>query len=449
MPIHRRDFLGRSATAGLLAGGLTVLPNAASAAAAPAAEKVHLAVLGIRSRGHVLATALAQRPDCRVGWLCDADSALFESRAENVAKAQGGPAPKCAQDFRRALDDKSVDALVVATPDHWHGLATVWACQARKDVFVAAPLGHNPWEGRKMVETARKHNRIVQVDLDSRSGPSNESARKYIAEGKLGKVHLCRVIEQKGQANFPAKPDAAVPKGLDWDAWNGPAPESKYNDNLRDNWHGYWRYSGGDMAVEGVHVLDLARWLCGLEYPKTVQAVGGRFNTQGANQTPDTLTAVYEFDKLMMNFELTLYTPYMIKISPAVRNGDNFPYWPQCGTRIEIYGSEGVMMAGPHGCGWQVFTRPRREQFTEVDHAYGKLADPLHQENFLQSVRTRKPPAADVEEGHRSTLLVHYANMSVRTGGLKLVIDPKTEQVDGAEAMKFFKREYRKPWVME
>lgn len=445
--MHRRSFLAHSGAASL--AGLTILPTAASAKATPANEKLNLAVIGIRSRGHVLATAFAQRTDCRVTWLCDADSSLFASRAENVAKAQGGKAPKCGQDLRKALDDKSVDALVIATPDHWHCLAAIWACQAGKDVLVAAPLSHNPWEGRKAVEAARKHQRIVQVDLASRSVPSNETARKYIAEGKLGKVHFCRVVEQKGQSNFPAKPDGKAPGGLDWDAWNGPAPQADYNVNRHNNWHGFWQYSGGDMAVEGIHQLDLARWLCGLEYPKTVQAIGGRFNSPGANQTPDTCTAVYEFDKLVMNFELTLFTPYMLRVSPAVRNGEVFPYWPQCGTRIEIYGSEGVMMVGPHGSGWQVFARPRREQPTEVDHQYGKSADPEHQTNFVQSVRSRKPPAADVEVGHGSALLVHYANMSLRTGGQKLTVDSKTEQVDNPEAMKLFRREYRKPWVVE
>lgn len=445
--MDRREFLRRSQAAGV-AAGLTILPNASSVWAAPANQRLNLAVVGVRSHGQALATALAQRPDCRIACLCDADSTLLSSRAESVRKVQGA-APACEQDFRKALDDKSVDALVIATPDHWHCLATIWACEAGKDVYVAAPLSHNAWEGRKAVEAARKYRRIVQVGLSSRSVSYCQKAKKYIDEGKLGKIHLCRVFDQTGQSNFAARPDSLPPDGLNWDLWNGPAPQCGFNMNYQDNWNGYWRYSGGEMAFDGIHQLDLARWLCGLEYPTSVYAHGGRLDAPGANETPDTLAVVYDFEKLVMTFELTLFTPYMVKVSPAVRNGDLFPCWPQTGPRVEIYGTEGMMVIGPHGAGWQVFTRPRREQPTYVDRAYGRPPEPDHQEDFVQSVRKRTLPTADVLEGHRSTLLVHYANMSLRTGGQKLRIDPKTEEViDNPEAMTFFKREYRKPWVI-
>jgi predicted dehydrogenase len=442
--------LRRSKAAGLgLTAGAVLLADATSVRAAPANERIALAVVGVRSRGHSLATELAQRADCRIAYLCDADKSLLASRAESVAKIQDGRAPACVQDFRKALDDKAVDALVIATPDHWHCLAAIWACQAGKDVYVAAPLSHNAWEGRRLVEVARKHQRIVQVDMAARSVPYAQTAKQYLSEGRLGRIHLCRVFGQKGQSNFPAKPDSPAPPGLDWDAWNGPAPAAQYNINYHDNWHGYWRFSGGEIAVEGIHALDLARWLCGLEYPKSVYATGGRLDTQGANQTPDTLVATYEFDNLLMTFELTLFTPYMLRVSPAVRNGDLFPYWPQQGSRVEIYGSEGVMYISPGGAGWQVYARPRREQPTIVDRTYGHPTDPEHQQAFIESIRKRKPSGADVEEGHRSALLVHYANLSLRTGGKKLAIDPRTEQVDDAEAMKLFRREYRRPWVVE
>jgi predicted dehydrogenase len=353
------------------------------------------------------------------------------------------------RDFRKALDDRAVDALVIATPDHWHCLAALWACRAGKDVYVAAPLSHNAWEGRRLVQAARKHQRIIQADLPARSVSYAHTAKQYLAEGKLGKIHLCRVFAQTGQSNFPPRPDSAVPTGLDWDAWNGPAPAAEYNVNYQNNWHGFWRFSGGEMAVGGIHQLDLARWLCGLEYPASVYAAGGRFDTEGANETPDTLVATYQFAKLVMTFELTLFTPYMLKVAPAVRNGDLFPYWPQHASRIEIYGSEGVMLIGPHGAGWQVYTRPRREQPTIVDRTYGRATGPEHYEDFVQSIRKRKLPNADVEEAQRSTLLVHYANLSLRTGERKLVVDPRTEQVDDADAMKLFRREYRPPWVIE
>ncbi len=243
--------------------------------------------------------------------------------------------------------------------------------------------------------------------------------------------------------------DTAAPDGLDWNSWNGPAPEAPYNANLQNNWHGYWRYSGGNAAVDGIHQLDLARFLCGLEYPKSVFSQGARYDTAGANETPDTLVTTFEFDNLLMTFELTLGTPYMSRISVAVRAGDLIPYWPQCGARVEIYGSEGLMCIGPHGTGWQTFARPRHEQATMIDRSWGKPVELEHQKNFIACVRSRKAPAADVAEAHRSALLVHYANMSYRAGCQKLLVDAKTEAVNSPEAMKFFHRTYRQPWVVE
>jgi predicted dehydrogenase len=447
--MNRRDFLRRSNLAGIgVATGLTILPNPASVWGAPANERLSLAIVGLRNRGLALASGFAQRADCRISYLCDADSSLKTSRVDSIAKAQGGAVPVFVQDFRKALDDASVDALVIATPDHWHCLATVWACEAKKDVFVASPLSHNPWEGRQAVEAARKHERIVAADLATRSSAHGADAKKFIESGKLGKIHFCRVFEQSGQSNFRAMPDTAPPEGLDWNAWNGPAAESQYNGNRQNNWHGYWEYSGGNASVEGVHQLDLARWLCGVDYPKSVTSHGTRYDTQGINETPDTMVSVFEFPDMLITFELTLGTPYMTRISQAVRNGDVFPYWLQCGARVEVYGSDGLMIAGPHGAGWQVFDRPRHEQPTLLDRRFSRPVDLDHQQNFVESVRHRKPPSADVLEAHRSALLVHYANMSYRSGGQKLLVDPKTEAVDSPDAMKFFRRTYRKPWVI-
>ena len=447
--MDRRDFFRRSQAAGLgLAAGLTILPNAASVWGAPANQRLSLAVVGLRNRGHALATGFGQRADCRIAYLCDADSSLQVPRLDSLTKVQGGVAPKFVQDFRNALDDASVDALVIATPDHWHCLATIWACEAGKDVFVAAPLSHDPWEGQRAVEAARKHQRIVVADLAMPQRGVRSERQEYIESGKLGKIHFCRVLEQTGLSNFSALPDTAVPEGLDWNAWNGPAPKRAYNANCQNNWHGYWQYSGGNIAVEGIHQLDLARWLCNLDYPRSVTAQGRPFDTPGANETPETMVTLFEFNDLLMTFELTLNTPYMTRISQAVRNGDMVPYWPQCGSRVEIYGSEGVMIVGPHGAGWQVFARPRHEQPTLLDRAFGKPVDVEHQQDFVNSIRDRKHSLADVEEAHRSALLVHYANMSYRTGGRKLHVDAETEGVDSAEAMKLFRGSYRKPWVI-
>ena len=311
--------------------------------------------------------------------------------------------PKALSDFRKMLDDRSVDAVVAATPDHWHALAAVWACQAGKDVYVEKPASHSCWEGRQMVEAARKHQRIVQVGLQNRSAAYNAAAKEYLASGKLGKIHFCRIYNQKEWGNTPWAKDCDPPAGLDWDMWNGAAPQAAYNPTLHTNWHHLWRYSGGDIANDASHQIDLARWLLGVDYPKTVYSTGGRFNSRGSCETPDTQVAVYDFDNLVVSFELTLYTPYMLKISPQIRaSKDRHPYWPQCATRIEIYGDKGLMYVGRHGGGWQVFGRPKDEKPVLVAEGKGLFPDPEHKENFVQCIRSRQLPNADIEKGHRT-----------------------------------------------
>jgi len=450
--MKRRTFFKQTAglTAGLLGGTITILKDADSVRAAPANEKLRLALVGVRGRGSALGHGFLDRGDCHVSYLCDVDLKVAEGRAKEFAKRQPDQPPKVVQDFRHALDDKSVDAVVIATPDHWHCLAGIWACQAGKDVYVEKPLSHNCWEGRKLVEAARKYNRLVQVGLQNRSAPYNHSAKKYLAEGKLGKIHFCRVLDQKEQPNFPPLSDSNPPAWFNWDMFNGPAPEAPFNLNYQNHWHHYWRYSGGDIANDSSHQLDLARWLLNVKLPKTVYSTGGRYYSDGAAETPDTQIAVFEFDNLLMSFEMTLYTPYMLKIAPQIRESlTEFPYWPQCATRIEIYGSEGVMYVGRHGGGWQVFVRTKDNKPVVVAQDNGRFPDPEHKENFIRAVRNRETPSADVEEGHLSALLTHYGNISYRLGGRKLTIDPSSEKILGdEEAMRLFRREYRKPWVV-
>jgi predicted dehydrogenase len=449
--IHRRQFLAQSRTAGLgVATGWTILQNAGSARGAPAADKVVLGLIGAGGRGSNLAADFSARGDVQFAAIADPDDNRQAALCKALAEHQGGSAPQGARDYRTVLDDKSIDAVIVATPDHWHALATIHSCQAGKDVYVEKPPSHNCWEGRKMVEAARKYERIVQVGTQNRSAEYNIAARKYLADGKLGKVHFCRIYNQKGWNNFPMQPDSEPAASFDWDRWNGPAPEAKYNATLHRNWHHFWRYSSGDIINDGIHQVDLARFVLGVDYPNSVYCTGARYEP-GAAESPDTQVAVYDFDDMTVTFELTLYTPYILKISPLIRQApDKYPYWPQCATRIEIYGSDGMMCLGRHGGGWQVFGRPGLQEGVVKDQQKGLFPDPEHKENFLQCIRSRQLPAADIEEGHRSVLWAHYATMSYRLGGQKLVIDRQTEKVVGNEdAMKMFRREYRKPYVIE
>ena len=443
--VERRDFL-KMAAAGTALG----LAGAPAASALSANNRMVLALVGCGGRGNDLAVNFAKRGDCAFAYLCDVDTRRSADLAKRLDGTQPKP-PQLLQDFRQALEDKAVDAVVVATPDHWHALATIWACQAGKDVYVEKPPSHSCWEGGKMVEAARKYHRIVQVGLQGRSAPYVRAARQYIAEGKLGRVHLCRVFNMKEWGNAHLAKDSNPPPGLNWDMWNGPAPEAPYNSTAHHYWNHLWRYSGGDIINDGIHQLDLARWVVGVDYPSSVYGTGGRYDSTGAAETPDTQIVTYQFPKMVMTFELTLYTPYMHKIAPVIRQSkEMFPFWPQCATRIEIYGSSGVMYLARHGGGWQVFGPPKLQEGVCVARNKGLFPDPEHKENFFQAIRTRKTPNADVEEGHRSTLLAHYGNISCRLGGQKLVIDRTTEHIIGNEqAMALFKRTYRKPWVIE
>ncbi len=292
--LNRRDFLERTHRSAVgLAAGLTILSNPRSVRAAPANDRLVLAMIGVGGgRGHSLAMGFLDRDDCEIGYICDVNRQLHEPRAEAYAARQGGKRPKCVQDFREMLTDASVDAVVIATPPHWHALATILCCRAGKDVYCEKPQSHNCWEGRQAVEAARKYNRIVQIGTQNRSAPYNFAAKRYLEEGKLGRIHLCRVHEQRYEANFQWGPDSDPPDTLDWDMWNGPAPQRKYNKAIHTQWRQLWDYAGGQMAYQGIHQLDLARWLCGVDYPSGVYCAGGRFNTQGAAETPDTQSAV-------------------------------------------------------------------------------------------------------------------------------------------------------------
>ncbi len=450
--INRRRFLDRTRTTTLgFAAGATILSNPQSARATPANDRLVLAMIGIGGgRGHSLAKGFLSRGDCEISHICDVDRRLHEPRAKEYAASQGGKRPKCLQDFREMLDDSSVDAAVIATPPHWHAPATILCTGAGKDVYCEKPQSHNIWEGRQAVNAARKYDRIVQIGTQNRSAPYNLAAKRYLDDGKLGKVQLCRVFEQCSEPDFRWGPDSDAPDTLDWEMWNGPAPERKYNKAIHRRWRQLWDYSGGQMSYQGIHQLDLARMLCGVDCPSSVYCMGRPYDAKGDAETPDTQLATFEFPEMLMTYEQTLSTPYMLRSDNGIRNGDIFPYWPQNATRIEIYGEKGVMFMGRMGGGWQVYVRTKGRKPVVKDQMYGRYPDPYHKANFVQSVKNRKRPNADIEEGHRSMLLAHYANISYKLGGRKLKIDPKTENIlDDPQAMSHFKREYRKPWVVE
>ena len=300
-----------------------------------------------------------------------------------------------------------------------------------------------------MVRVARKYRRVVQAGTQSRSAAYLKRAKAYIDEGKLGEIHLCRVFDQKKWGNVKPVSDAPTPKGLDWNLWNGPAPEHAYNFNYWEHWNHYWRYSGGDIINDSIHQLDLARWLTGRRHPTSVYAVGGRWAEEGDFETPDTQVVTYEFDKMIMQFEMTLFTPYMILADQALRDGDILPHWPQNASRIELYGTKGLMVVGRHGIGWQVFGRPKSRKPVVLAQEYGRWTDDEHKDNFFAAIRGTEKLNAEIEEGHLSTLLSQFGNISYRLGGEKLRIDSASERFTNSDAGNaLLKRQYRSPFVI-
>jgi predicted dehydrogenase len=436
-PVNRRDFLRGSLGAATVAA---ILPQRPSRAAS---DKVIIGVMGLGGRGTALARMFAERKDVEIAYLCDPDSRRLPQASAAITQAQGKP-PQAMQDFRRILDDKNVDALINATPDHWHALGTILACQAGKDVYVEKPMAHNVWEGRKMIEAARKYKRVVQVGMQTRSAPYAKDAAEQVRNGKLGDVYLIRVFNMMQHSPMREGSVQPVPQGFDYDLWCGPAPKLPYNPSRA--WLNQWEYSCGPIPGDAIHQLDLARTLFDDKpYPDTVAHSGGVRALRDGREIPDTQMALFDYGDFTLVFESALWTPYMKKIQQHIRDSDLFPDWPFCATKIEVLGTKGMMYLGRHGGGWQIYDADDKV----VDFRYGRQGDQPHQDNFIQCIRTREKPNADVEQGHYSALLCHMANISYRVGNRKLALDPKTETfVDAPDANRFLKRTYREPWVV-
>ncbi len=442
--IDRRGFLKGSIGA---ATTLTVLSAGRSSAAA---NKVVLGIMGVGGRGRALLTSLVKRSDVRIKYICDADTRAYGPAAEIVMDGHDYR-PKFVQDFRKMLEDPEVDAIVVATSDRWHALATIMACQAGKDVYVEKPLSLSIWDGRKMVEAARKYQRVVQVGTQSRSAPYADKAAEYVQSGKLGDVYLARVFLMQNSPPITVAKAQPVPEGLDYDLWCGPSPMLPYRPG-RWFWR-LWDFYVGYIMADMTHQIDLLRYVVGKEYPDTVCNAGGVYHFDDGREQPDTQFTTFEFGKLTMLFEASLWSPYMHRIV-HLPDKSKFPDWPFSATKIEICGSKGFMCLGRHGGGWQVFegdpsVRASRAVVSEpAVLKFGSIID-AHFDDFVNCIRTRNRPKADVEQAHISMVLCHLANISYRVGNRKLKFDGETETfLNDTEADRYLKATYRKPWVV-
>ena len=396
---------------------------------ASANDTVRIAVIGVRGRGLEHIRGFTHLKDARVTTICDVDREVIGG-ANTALTAKYGSAPKFVQDLRRVLDDKDIDAVSIATPNHWHALAAIWACQAGKDVYVEKPVSHNVSEGRRIVEAAAKYGRIVQAGTQCRSHKGIQDAIAFLRGGKLGQVYMAKGLCYKPRGSIGFKPDGEVPAGLDYNLWVGPAEMKPYNPNrLHYNWHWMWNTGNGDLGNQGIHQMDLARWGLGKnELPKTVQSSGGRLGYKDQGETPNTQTVDFEFDDCLLQFEVR---GLITNDEAKVKIGDIF------------YGTEG-MLAITSYTNWQAYMGPSLEP-GESGKGGGD-----HFANFIQAVKSREAKSLNgpIEEGHLSSAYCHLGNIAYRLGR-KLHINPSTESfVNDAEADAMLTREYRAPFVV-
>ncbi len=456
MKSNRRTFIKKAAlgTAGISMGATAAFSASSYRRILGANDRIHMCVIGTRGQGfgHLRRWAgMAKDENVYVKTICDVDENLWAQRVEAVEKVQGMK-PGTEVDMRRVFDDDEIDAVSIATPNHWHALATIWGVQAGKDVYVEKPCSHNVFEGRKMVEAARKYNQIVQVGFQNRSIENVRKAMAFLHSGGIGDVYMAKGLCYKPRDSFGIAPDSEPPQGLHYDLWVGPAPMRPYNEKrLHYNWHWHWDTGNGDIGNQGPHQYDIARWGLGKnEHPMKVSSTGGYFKfgpDECSQETANTQTATYEYeDGKILQFEVRgLYT------------GGEAPLDVKIGNLF--YGTEGWMEV--RGSTWKTYMGrdnepgPSSETAGEgVDEVVGYLAAPGgggHYQNFITAVRSRKQEdlTCDIEEGYLSTVLPLLGNISYRLGRNLTFKGSKEKFKNDPEADAMLTREYREPYVVK
>ncbi|MEX2300960.1 MAG: Gfo/Idh/MocA family oxidoreductase [Bryobacterales bacterium] len=447
----RREFVKKAALAATFAAPAMQIGRAQDSPN----ERVNVAVVGFHGRGRAHIEAFSEMKNARIVALCDVDERLFPAAVKEVEE-KSGHRPDTEVDIRKLLERKDLDAVSIATPDYWHALMTIWACQAGKDVYVEKPVSFTIEEGGKMVEAARKYKRIVQAGLQSRSEGNTRAAMRLLNDGQLGKVYRSKINIVKPRGSIGHKQEASIPEGVNWDLYLGPTKYQPFNVNrFHYGWHFFWDTSTTDVGNSAVHSLDLARWGLGKKvHPVKIHSWGGVHVWDSDQQTPNVQNATFEYaDGTLLDMELTnVYSP---------KTGAGLIYFTDKGylqstddgweTAIGEFsarsGRPDVTEAG-------VDERVNRASFPQVEYKPGPaiVEEPVvnHFENFVACVRSRKveDQYCDVQEGHLSAALAHQANISYRLGR-QLVFDPKTERfVNDDEANQYLTREYRAPYVL-
>ena len=436
----RRQFL---AGAGGIAAAAWARPGWAAAAGSNE-KRVSVGLIGPGGQGTNLLRAFAQIPGVQITWVCDVDENRLSDAQREVALAQGSP-PKQAKDLRRVLDDKAVDAVIVATPDHWHAPATTLACNAGKHVYVEKPASHNVREGRLMVDAARRNKRVVQLGTQSRSAPHVIEAMQMIREGVIGEVLVSKAWNSQRRADIGRRQPSEPPPQVDYDTWLGPAPFVPFQGNrFHANWRWWFHFGTGDIGNDGVHDIDVARWGLGVDtHPSLVTAMGGKLYFDNDQEFPDTQYVAYHYDApsggraRQLIYEQRLWSPY---VQEGFENGNAF------------YGTRGMLVLSKKR-GWRLYEQGDNDQSAKPKKSNesndSRLSLTPHAQNFIDCVRDgsdSKRPNADIEIGHLSSSLSHLGNIASRM--LRTIrFDPQAEKVIGdEEAQKLVGRVYREHW---
>src|ERR1043166_2193082 len=436
MKLSRRAFLRKSGLAvsfGPAAIGSCLSFSARSRAAISGAnDKIRLGVIGCGGRGRdVLGVFLSNKEvDCPI--VCDVDDAM-SAQGVAICEKKRGKKPDTVKDFRRVLDRKDVDVVLIATPDHWHALPTVLACQAGKDVYVEKPLAKTIDEGRAMLEASRRHNRVVQMGSQWRSCKHILEAAELVRSGKLGKVSLVRGWAYLDWLQGIGKPpDGQPPAGVDYDTWLGPAPKRSFNPNrfhFKFRW--FWDYAGGLMTDWGVHLIKMLLMGMGSDAPKSAASSGGKFTFDDNSETPDSQITLYEFPNYMLVWEH----------KAGLNNGLQGRSWG-----VEWSGTEGTIILNDSG--WEIVTERKQANLDSQKKPGSADPRPAHVRNFLDCVKSRQQPVLNLDIGHHGSTVAHLGNIAYRTGR-KIVWDAANEKISGDhEADKLVGTKYRKPWSL-
>ncbi|WPP50972.1 Gfo/Idh/MocA family protein [Catalinimonas niigatensis] len=436
--IKRRDFIKQTAASsiglGLMTAGAPFIHTNGSAN-----EKVVVAIMGTNSRGSALAQGFAKLDGAEVAYICDVDDQALEKGMRATQSGGQKKKPKAEKDIRKVLEDKSVDAIVIAAPDHWHAPAAIMALKAGKHVYVEKPCSHNPHEGEMLVEAASQSDLIVQMGNQRRSWPNIVEGIQVLKDGIIGRAYFARAWYANSRESIGYGKKAAVPAGLDYELWQGPAPRKPYQDNLiHYNWHWFWHWGTGELLNNGTHFIDLCRWGLGVDYPIRVSSGGGRYAYQDDWETPDTQITYYDFDdQKSISWEGRSCNRQNLE---GISAGASF------------HGEKGTMVID--GNGYMVYDNSNKEIRRVSEKSTNALdatgpgfdLDQDHLNNFRACVISGKQPASHIEDANKSVHICHLGNIAHRTKRV-LNCDPKNGKILGdEEAMALWGRDYEAGW---